>query len=194
MRLFERTFHLSDRTRVLDVGGSPLIWEFATVQPRLTMLNLPSAIQKRPGNIDFVGGDGRLLPFRDGAFDIVFSNSVIEHVGTREHQKQFAEEIARVGRHYWIQTPSRSFPIEPHVMLPFIHYLPKTLQQPIVSRFTVWERLIHPSEGDRARYIEHFLNELRLLDARELQELFPGASILRERMLGVAKSLVAVRA
>ncbi|MBV9158629.1 MAG: class I SAM-dependent methyltransferase [Acidobacteriaceae bacterium] len=194
MRLFEQTFQISSRTRVLDVGGSPLIWQFAKVQPNLTFLNLPAALQKSSNGAHQVAGDGRMLPFRDGSFDIVFSNSVIEHVGDAVSQQRFAQEIARVGQRYWVQTPNRRFPVEHHLMLPFIHYLPKGWQRPIVSRLTIWELLVQPSEDQRAFYVKHFLDELNLLDSRELQTLFPDSKILAERLLGFPKSLIAVRA
>ncbi|MBV9296745.1 MAG: hypothetical protein JO145_14335, partial [Acidobacteriaceae bacterium] len=67
MRLFEQTFQISSRTRVLDVGGSPLIWQFAKVQPNLTFLNLPAALQQASNSAHQVAGDGRMLPFRDGS-------------------------------------------------------------------------------------------------------------------------------
>ena len=194
MRLFERLLHISSRTRVLDVGGSPRIWEFASVRPRLTILNTPSAIERSSDHIGFVAGDARMLPFQDAAFDVVFSNSVIEHVGDGADQRRFAEEIARVGRQYWIQTPNRHFPIELHVMLPVIHYFPKSWQRSIVNRFTVWEKVVHPTEQCRAFYVHHFLEELHLLDARELQNLFPDAKVIPETVFGLSKSLIAVRA
>jgi hypothetical protein len=193
MRLFERTFEITPNTRILDIGGSPAIWEFLTVRPRLTILNFPSALEPDAKSLEHVAADGRMLPFKDGAFDIAFSNSVIEHVGTRQDQQTFAEEIARVARAYWVQTPNRGFPIEMHLMLPFIHYLPKAWQRRIVERFTVWELLVHPSEAQRSFYIEHFLSDIKLLDKSDLQQLFPDAKILSERVLGVAKSLIAVR-
>jgi Methyltransferase domain len=194
MRLFERTLHISSRTSVLDVGGSPLIWEFAAVQPRLTILNLPSAIERSSRSIQLVAGDARLLPFNDAAFDVVFSNSVIEHIGAQSDQCRFAQEVARVGRQYWIQTPNRHFPIELHMMLPLIHYLPKSWQRRIVNRFTVWEKIVRPTEQFRASYVHHFLDELNLLDAREMKSLFPDAKVISERVLGLSKSLIAVRA
>lgn len=193
MRLFEETFCITPQTRILDVGGSPLIWQFARLRPRLTILNFPSALEpKHPGS-DLVGADGRMLPFKDNAFDIVFSNSVIEHVGTREDQQQFANEVSRVGRQYWIQTPNRGFPIELHLMLPLIHYFPKPVQRAVITRFTVWQYLIRPDEAERRSYINHFLSELNLLEASQLQSLFPNATIVRERMGGLTKSLIAVR-
>lgn len=193
MQLFEKTLKIAASTRILDVGGSPSIWEFLTVRPRLTILNFPSAIERGADSIDCVAADALMLPFKENAFDIVFSNSVIEHVGNRADQQKFADEIARVGRSYWVQTPNRGFPIELHLMLPFIHYLPKAWQRIVAKRFTVWQILIQPSEEERAFYIDHFLNQLRLLSKSDLQSLFPGATILSERLLGFVKSNIAVR-
>ncbi len=193
MRRFEKTFQVSAETRILDVGGSPLIWEYSRIRPRLTMLNFPSAIERSNGAVAWIAGDGRMLPFADGAFDIVFSNSVIEHVGNEADQHAFAQELARVGRHYWVQTPNRNFPIEAHLMLPFVHYLPKKWQSFVVKRFTVWQILVRPDEAQKRFYIDHFLNELNLLGKRDLQGLFPDATILSERFLGLVKSNIAVR-
>jgi Methyltransferase domain len=193
MRLFEKTFQISAETRVLDVGGSASIWDYSTVRPRLTILNFPSAIQSTSADLDWVAGDGRMLPFGDAAFDIAFSNSVIEHVGDEADQQAFAKELARVARHYWVQTPNRRFPVETHMMLPFIHYLPKGWQRRIVERFTIWQLLVRPSEEQRLYYIDHFLNELKLLGRRDLQRLFPEATILSEQFLGLVKSNIAVR-
>ncbi len=194
MSRFQFMFEVTDRTTVLDVGGSPLIWEFAQVCPKLTFLNLPPAIEERRRDVNLVGGDGRMLPFRDKAFDIVFSNSTIEHVGTLADQQRFAAEIARVGRRYWVQTPNRRFPFEMHVMLPFVHYLPRSWQRPMVTRFTGWDVMVPHTKDVRRDYLEHFLTELRLLDAAELKALFPLARIARERFLGLPKSLIAYKA
>jgi hypothetical protein len=193
MRLFEKTFEISPSTRILDVGGSPSIWKFLAVRPRLTILNFPSALERGAEPISCVAGDGLMLPFKKNAFDIVFSNSVIEHVGSRADQQRFAQEISRVGRCYWVQTPNRGFPIELHLMLPFIHFLPKAWQRAIVERFTVWQLLVRPSEEERAFYIDHFLHQLQLLNKRDLQSLFPEATIVSERLLGFVKSNIAVR-
>jgi hypothetical protein len=193
LRLFERTFNISERTRILDVGGSPEIWSFSSGRPQLTILNMPSALSPSREQADMVAGDGRMLPFPDGAFDIVFSNSVIEHVGTREDQSVFAREVARVGRSYWIQTPNRRFPFEHHVMLPAIHFLPKRWQESIVNRFTGWEHVVHPTADERRNYMHHYLNELNLLGASDMKALFPDAKLLKERFLGLPKSLIAVK-
>lgn len=82
-----------------------------------------------PSQFSYVQGDGRNLPYTNNEFDIVFSNSVIEHVGTFEDQKRFAEEIRRVAKSYWVQTPNRHFPVETHLIAPFIHFLPRNFQK-----------------------------------------------------------------
>ncbi len=192
MRLFEQTFRITPKTRVLDVGGSSFIWQFASIRPQLTILNFPSALNRGFAEADLVAADGRMLPFEDNAFDIVFSNSVIEHVGTTSDQQRFADEARRVGRSFWIQTPNRRFPVELHLMLPFVHYFPKRLQRAIVTRFTLWQHLVRPREAERSSYVNHFLSDLNLLDAPSLQQLFPNATIVRERMAGLTKSLIAV--
>jgi hypothetical protein len=193
MRAFERTFAISETTRVLDVGGSPLIWEFAKARPKLTFLNFPSALERSGANEQLVAGDGRLLPFKDQAFDIVFSNSVIEHVGNRADQQRFAGEVARVGRSYWVQTPARSFPFELHLMLPIVHHLPKRWQRAIVERFTLWQLVVRPSEAERDAFIHHFLYELNLMGRKDVSAVFPDARIVAERSMGFTKSIIAIR-
>lgn len=192
MRLFEKTFKITERTRILDVGGSPFIWQFASVTPRLTFLNLPSALAPSCESRSQVAADGRFLPFADRSFDIVFSNSVIEHVGNQDNQIRFAEEVRRVGNAYWVQTPNRTFPVEMHLMLPVVHFFPAHLQRLIVYRFTGWEKFTRPTAEERASYLEHCLTELKLLDRRSLKNLFPDARIVSERVLGLTKSLVAI--
>ncbi len=68
MRRFERTFSVTENTRILDVGGSPRIWQYASVRPRLTIVNLPSAIDRNNSWMAQVSGDGCLLPFGDACF------------------------------------------------------------------------------------------------------------------------------
>src|SRR5207302_1278502 len=100
MRRFVRTFAVTAETRILDVGGTPFNWSLLDVQPRVTIVNMPRAREAFDAQFQSVFADGRALPFPDRSFDIVFSNSVIEHVGDFESQRHFASEIARVGRSY----------------------------------------------------------------------------------------------
>jgi hypothetical protein len=128
------------------------------------------------------------LHFNDGEFDIVFSNSVIEHLCTWEAQQRFAQEVRRVGRHYWVQTPAREFFIEPHFLTPCIHWLPRVVQLKLARRCTVWGIIERPTQARAEQYV----SELRLLKFEEVSELFPGSIILRERFLGFSKSYIAV--
>ena len=100
-----------------------------------------------------------------------------------------AREVARVGRAFFVQTPDRRFPVEPHLLTPFIHYLPRHVQYHLIRNVTVWGLLTRPS----VQRSEAFLREIRLLSRQELQLLFPDAVIFSERFLGMSKSLVAFR-
>ena len=127
---------------------------------------MPRASEPAPEGVDRVAADGCVLPFPNGAFDVVFSNSVIEHLTTRERQQQFANEVTRVGKRFCVHTPNRWFPVETHLLTPFVHYLPKRCQAPVVRRATVWA-LLTGVKGDRKRFcIEHYLADLRLLSRR----------------------------
>jgi len=194
MQRFAAALGITAETRVLDIGGTPDCWRLLGVTPRVTLLNTPRAKDDLTGAESWVAGDGRALPFRDRAFDVVFSNSVIEHVGDEASQRRFAAEVARVGRAYWVQTPNRWFPIEQHLLTPFVHWLPPRWQRMLMPRVNLWRLLVPVSPDRRQYYIEHYIGEIRLLGPAGLRELFPGARIVRERFLGWTKSLVAMRA
>ena len=121
----------------------------------------------------------------------MFSNSVIEHVGDGATQSRFASEAMRVGRRFWVQTPNRWFPVEQHMLTPFVHLMPRVLSALIVRRFTVWQWTHKPTEDRRQSYVEHFLRDIRLLTATDMRRLFPGAQIRKERFLLFTKSLIA---
>jgi SAM-dependent methyltransferase len=192
MATFLQALQPTRETRILDVGGTPATWSALPVRPKVVILNMPRESEAFDGLL-CVGGDGCALPFSDQSFDIVFSNSVIEHVGSWEKQERFAAEVARVGRRYWVQTPNRYFPIETHVLTPFLHWLPRSWQMKIAPRFTVWSMLTSISREQREWYIRHFLNDIRLLDTGQMTQLFPDARMIQERAGGFVKSLIAVR-
>ncbi|HEX5228304.1 MAG TPA: class I SAM-dependent methyltransferase [Bryobacteraceae bacterium] len=194
MALLASAVGLRADMRVLDVGGTIEIWRLAPVMPRVVLLNQAFWPHQIEGAEGVIRGDGTTLPFADQSFDLVFSNSVIEHVGDAGQQTRFAREIARVGKCYWVQTPSRYFPIEHHLWTPFIHWLPRSWQAAIVKRFSIWSLMTRHDAREREYYLKHYLETIRLLSAAELGELFPDASVLHERTLGWTKSLVAWRA
>jgi hypothetical protein len=191
MRRFAREFRVSSRLRVVDVGGSPFNWSFAPEVPSLVLANLraPGDASSLPDGVRYVIADGTRLAFADDAFDVAFSNSVIEHLGTPDRQAAFASELRRVARGLWVQTPARSFPFEPHLLAAFVHWLPRRWQRRLLRRFTLWGVLSRPSP----EHVERFLAETRLLGRREMGLLFPDCEIRRERFLGLTKSYVAVR-
>jgi len=188
IRLFYRTFVVDAETTILDVGGSRYFWERAVLLglpvPRVTILNLaaPAALD----GVCWVIGDALSLPFRDGQFDVVFSNSLLEHVAD---QPRAAREIRRVGRSYFVQTPDSGFPFEPHFLAPFMHWLPRRLRL-AVAPLTPWALITRPDRlGMRS-----FVDEIRLLGARDFKALFPEGLLIRERFVGLSKSLINVGA
>jgi SAM-dependent methyltransferase len=186
-RRFWEAFQLTPQSRVLDIGGYEYYWSLFDRLPRVTIVNVePPA--SRSEKFEWVIADARRLPFRDKAFDVAFSNSVIEHVSGPGDREAFSAETVRVGKRYYVQTPSRWFPVEPHLMTPFIHYLPRRVQRKLLRNFTVWGVLVRPTEQG----CDDFVRDIRLLTARELRLLFPAAEIWRERTLGIVKSLIAV--
>ncbi len=188
---FQAVFKPTAQTTLLDVGGYPWCWPEEVCPAQITMVNLeyPHVLPSAPGR-RMVRGDGCALAFPDASFDIGFSNSVIEHVGTWENQQKFAAGIRRVGRRIWVQTPAHSFPIEPHLLAPFIHWLPKSAQRPLLRWFTGWGWITKPTPAQ----VDAFLAEVRLLTFREMQVLFPDCRIERERFLWLfTKSYIAVR-
>jgi SAM-dependent methyltransferase len=190
MARFVRTMEITSATRVLDVGGTPDAWQLLPAPPRVTLLNTPRAHEAFSSASSWVAGDGRALPFRDGAFDVVFSNSVIEHVGNAESQARFARETMRVGRRIWVQTPNRWFPLEQHLFLPLVHWLPRPWQRRLAPRLSLAHIALRLSPDRREFYMLHYLEEVHLLDAAGLRALFPGANLVRERVCGWTKSLV----
>ncbi len=185
LETFRRRMGMRDDDRILDVGGYPSNWDGTGLGNRVTCLNIDFA----DGPQRCVRGDARNLPFPDGAFDVAFSNSVIEHVGAWEDQRRFASEIRRVAARLWVQTPNRWFPVEPHLVAPFVHFLPRRVQHILARWATPWGWENRPT-AEKARA---FVEGIRLLTFREVRELFPDCEILRERWMGLTKSFIAVR-
>ena len=191
MRRFAAAFGDPARLSVVDVGGSAFNWGLLPRRPRLVLVNLrpPRGTDAALAGAAFVVGDGTRLGFADDAFDVAFSNSVVEHLGTPERQRAFAAELCRVARGLWVQTPARGFPFEPHLLAPFVHWLPRRAQRRLLRRFTPWGWIARPSPAQ----VERHLAETRLLGGREMRALFPGCEIRRERFCGLTKSWIAVR-
>jgi SAM-dependent methyltransferase len=188
MRDFVEMFKISSDTKIVDVGGDPFNWELGEVTADVTLVNIIGSPWERP-RMRLLVYDGRKLPFDDNDFNVCFSNSVIEHVGSWEDQKRFAQEIRRAAPRYYVQTPNRYFFIEPHLLTPLIHFLPRRFVRRLMRNFTLHGLITRPSQ----RWIDEFVEQTRLLSVREMRELFPDATIIRERFLGMTKSIIAIR-
>jgi SAM-dependent methyltransferase len=173
-RRHERLFALTGVTgasRIVDVGCGSL--GLRALEPDLDVTGVDLA--DRPGYPGpFVRADAAEgLPFEDGAFDLAYSSSVIEHV-PRGRRAAFAREVRRVARGWYVQTPAFSFPVEPHALLPFAHWLPP---------------------GARRRYwrigVAGRWEEIALLRRREMAALF--GDPLAERVGPLVKSWISVR-
>ena len=187
MRNFLRWMAVSDRTTIIDVGGTPFVWRLTDCDPSVTIVNLTAPWPIEGSRV--VLASGLALPFRDRAFDVCFSNSVIEHVGDARARAGFAREVRRVAKGYWVQTPNRHFSLETHFVCLFLHWLPFPVTRRLIRHFSVWGWLTKPSQAD----VDKALRTLTLLDEQEMRELFPDAKIIKERFLGMVKSLIAVR-
>lgn len=179
---------------ILDVGGTQLFWEmmgFTELEgTKITLLNKQMP-ETRPPYFSGLAGDARdLSAIDDNAFDVVFSNSVIEHVGDFDQQRLMAKEIMRVGQRYFVQTPNLFFPIEPHYLFPGFQWLPLGMKVWLVSHFDLGhiKRITDPQKAREQ------IESIRLLKKDELSALFPKSIIYEEKFMGLTKSFIAYSA
>jgi len=169
--------------KVLDLGGQPEIWDDIDVKLNITCLNLPGIAKTRyqsHHNILYVTGDACNMPeFEFGEFDLVFSNSVIEHVGDDTKRKSFAAEIQRISYNYWIQTPYKYYPIEAHCGMPFWWLYPNVVRLFFLNR---WRRNL-PNWTEMVENTD-------IVSLKEMKHLFPKATISKEWLV-FPKSIVA---
>lgn len=177
MAIFFEIMKIKGDETILDIGagGGELWTEFSSLG-NLNLIGLDieyinSSIYKK-----FIVDDAKnLCQFNDKSIDIVFSNSVLEHVGDFEQQKLMANEIMRVGKKFFIQVPNKHFPVEPHYFIPFLQYLP-IKRQKCITRI-----LFKESE------------EIHLPTKKQLVLLFSGAEIMQEKFFGLTKSFYIFR-
>lgn len=180
--------------KLLDVGGEGSFWkntgflDEVDKDIEITIANIYPSDDLISPNIKEVFGDARNMEqFQDKEFDVVFSNSVIEHVGNYEQQQQMASEVLRVGKKYFVQTPNFYFPIEPHFLFPFFQFLPVSLRVLLLKNFDLgWIKKI-PDEQE----CQEMVTGIQLLDKKRFVSLFPNANIYEEKFLGLTKSFIA---
>ena len=178
---------------VLDVGGTESFWkilgptDYESLQVTILNTYLEETSLK---NFNSVEGDARdLSRYSSQQFDLVFSNSVIEHVGAIDDQQRMANEIIRVGKTHFVQTPNKYFPVEPHFLVPFFQFMPLGMQVYLLQHYNLgWYNQI----PDRDEALSHVLSH-RLLTKGELRRLFPKSTIYSEKFFGLSKSFIAYR-
>jgi hypothetical protein len=176
--------------KIIDVGGTALFWERMGFTGQkdisITILNIRTDNVELPGFLMVAGDARQMLQFSDKEFDIAFSNSVIEHVGGFEKQKLMADEMKRIGRKIFLQTPNRYFPVEPHFLFPFFQFLPHWLKVKLLMNFNLgWYARVR----DKKKALE-ICQSIRLMTKSELRKLFPGANIYEENFYGFIKSYI----
>ncbi len=187
MTRLQDLMQLKPGMRVLDLGGQPGIWNFISTPLHITILNLPGVAKPSTPesihNFDFVVGDAcDVSQYEDNSFDVVFSNSVIEHVGGDEKQAAFACEVRRLASCYWVQTPSIWFPVEAHTGMPFWFFMPAFVRKRFIRN---WEKKL----PDWTQMVV----ETTVLSKAQMQNYFPDGSILTERKYGFPKSYICYR-
>lgn len=189
-KYIQNCFGDEQRIEILDLGGTQKFWKIfqtpITLRANITLVNL-TLENTTESNFRSLVGDARCLPqFADKQFDIVFSNSVIEHVGNFEEQNRMANEIKRIGKYYFIQTPNRNFPIEPHFLLPFFQFLPIRLQIFLVIHWSIGQYPKATTEKNALKII----NSVNLLCVYQIKMLFNESCFYYERILGLTKSII----
>lgn len=177
--------------RVIDLGGRIDSWIVAPVQPKhVVVLNLDPPYGDSPDWLTYAQGDACQPPpgLHDARFDLVFSNSLIEHVGGHAQRQSLAGWIHQFAERHWIQTPYRYFPIEPHLLFPLFQFLPLAVQWRICRHWP----LVHSPPGDDKTALEVAL-AVELLTRTEMAYYFPTSEIREEKLGPITKSLVAVR-
>jgi len=197
LALIDDVHRQKGQVHLIDMGGTPNYWNIlpegylAERNMTITLVNLPGSVkQQDEGHFRFLEGDAcNLNALPDQSYDIVHSNSVIEHVGDWSRRVAFANEALRLAPHCFVQTPNFWFPVEPHYMTPFIHWLPKPTQ--------VWwlmqMRLGHMEKAKTVDEAVLTIESIHLLNRKMMETLFPGTRIWTERVLGLPKSFVAIR-
>ena len=176
--------------RLLDVGVTDSAWRsnnflearypYAEQITAVGLVDMPAFRSQFP-TVAIRRGGWSSTAVRRKDFDLGFSNAVIEHVGVADDQRRFVHELVRTCRRVFIATPNAGFPIDPHTLLPFVHWLPRSIRHRVL-RVT-----------GNARWASEVA--LRPIGASELRSFFPAGvpvRIVRQRVLGMTTVLIAI--
>ncbi|MEO3807842.1 hypothetical protein ABGB17_02430 [Sphaerisporangium sp. B11E5] len=188
---FAQRFPDLSEMSVIDLGGTAGAWLRAPVRPaRVRVVNLEKPPAELPDWMRADVADACDLPreIRNGGYDLVFSNAVIEHVGGHLRRQQFADAVHELADRHWVQTPYRYFPVEPHFLFPGFQYLPIAARTALLRRWP----LVHTPTSDREA-ARNIVMEVELLSITEMRHYFPSSHIRFERLGGLVKSVIALK-
>lgn len=184
---FRRRFPDLDQMRVLDLGGTAVSWRVLGLRPgSVTVVNLEHNEGPAEPWMKVVTADACAGGF--GQYDLVFSNSLMEHLGGHARRQQFANVVRESAPSWWVQTPYRYFPIEPHWVFPGFQFMPFRMRVIICQH---WSMLHMPACKDPDEAAD-LVASTELISATEMRTYFPTSEIWFERIVGIPKSLVAI--
>lgn len=194
--LIEAIFAIRGEVRIVDLGGDPAYWgrffDREVLQSRrvqVTLIN-PAPFQSDDPMFDCRAGDAcDLAEHPDNSFDLVHSNSVVEHVGDWPRMEGFAAEVRRLAPAYYVQTPYYWFPYEPHYASLFFHWRSEQAR----ARMLMRRRRGFSEKCSDIGHAMREVQECRLLDKEQFRFLFPDARHIDEKAAGLTKSLIAIR-
>ena len=196
VELIEAAHAEQGRVRIIDLGGEPDYWRrlfdrdlLEGRKVRITLVN-PQSFEVDDPLFEAAVGDACALPeHADDSFELVHSNSVVEHVGDWPRMEAFAAEVRRLAPRYYVQTPYFWFPIEPHFSSPFFHWRSEQARARALLRRRHGFAERARDMGQAMRDVQH----ARLLDKQQFRFLFPDARHIDEKAAGLTKSLIAIR-
>lgn len=190
----EKLLQKGTKFKIIDLGGDvnywvQLDWQHSNVETTLLNLYDNKIDESLKSNFISIKGNALEAPFNDKSFDLVFSNSVIEHVGSYENQSKFADEVRRLSDKYIVQTPSLWFPLEPHSLIPLFQFIPHSIRAVLIMVFNI-------NYFPKAKTYSEALDTSRttlMFTKKRFKNLFPEADIQVEKLFGIPKSYTAVK-
>ncbi|MBT8379452.1 MAG: class I SAM-dependent methyltransferase [Ignavibacteria bacterium] len=177
-----------ENPKIIDIGGTCNYWDLMNkhhqkeIKP--VVVNI-SEEQLKNENCFGIRGDGKSLSFiKDKSCDVVYSNSMIEHLSSLDAQIEMVKNIQRVATFCFVQTPAFISPLEPHFLFPFFHWLPRKVRIKLVSNFSLgwFEKCQNQLEAEK------LIDSIRIMKKKELKLIFENAKIITERYFFIPKS------
>lgn len=183
-RLFIEQLQPKSQDAILNVGAGNGLFLESMYHHREKIIALDidpimlSDLKRKYPEVQCIVADAKQLPFRDKSVKISFSNAVIEHVGSNGEQQKFANEIRRISQKFYVTVPNKYFPFEFHYRLPFYQFVPKATQKWLFKKYNV------------GLWYENKWEDINLLSYRQLKRIFPGTTVIKQRVTLCAETLI----